>query len=146
MSRRPVGALVALLAVLSVVVSACGAAPSTPKAEAQEVVVKVSEFAFEPAEIRAKVGQPVRIVLQNDGTLLHDFSSDDAKVEVIKSAGAEHEAHDAQPSSTVPHVAADVGKQATLEFMPTEAGTYTFYCSVEGHKEAGMVGRLIVTE
>ena len=146
MFKRFTGAGMALFSVLSISMSACSSgAPSTSSQEVQEIVVKVSEFAFEPAEIEVKVGRPVRIVVENDGTLLHDFSSDDAKAEITKSEGAEHAAHDATPSSAALHVAAETGQQATLEFTPTEVGTYTFYCSVEGHRQSGMAGKLIVT-
>lgn len=31
-----------------------------------------------------------------------------------------------------------------MRFTPMEAGEYEFYCSVEGHREAGMKGKLIV--
>jgi uncharacterized cupredoxin-like copper-binding protein len=37
-----------------------------------------------------------------------------------------------------------MGQAGTLEFTPTKPGTYEFICTVPGHKEAGMVGALIV--
>ena len=36
------------------------------------------------------------------------------------------------------------GESGTLSFTPTEAGEYEFYCTVIGHREAGMVGTLTV--
>ncbi len=36
------------------------------------------------------------------------------------------------------------GKPAVALFTPTKPATYTFYCAVPGHKEAGMKGTLIV--
>ncbi len=44
------------------------------------------------------------------------------------------------------HVSADAGQSNKLVFTPSEAGEYEIYCSVEGHKEAGMVGKIIVKE
>ena len=43
------------------------------------------------------------------------------------------------------HVAAGAGGKGTLTFTPSKPGTYEFYCTVAGHKEAGMVGILTVT-
>jgi len=128
--------------VLAVILSACGSAtPATP--EVKEVVVKVNEYAFSPMETRAKAGQPMRIMLQNEGTLLHDMSSLDAMVEMMQAEGAGHDMGDIDNQMRM-HVAAEVGQMAMMEFTPTQAGTYEFFCSVEGHKEAGMVGKLIV--
>jgi len=42
------------------------------------------------------------------------------------------------------HVAADAGTQAIIEFTPEEAGEYTFYSTVEGHRQAGMEGTIVV--
>ncbi|HEY4690709.1 MAG TPA: cupredoxin domain-containing protein [Anaerolineae bacterium] len=143
MSQRSAIVAMAVLAMLSLVLSACGgsAAPATP--EVKEIVVKVTEFAFSPAEIRAKVGQPMRIMLQNDGAVLHDMSSIDAMVDMMQGEGASHDMGNTASQMKM-HVAAEASQKATLEFKPTQAGTYEFFCSVAGHKEAGMVGKLIV--
>jgi len=36
------------------------------------------------------------------------------------------------------------GGDSTTVTVNLPAGTYTFYCSVPGHKEAGMTGTLVV--
>jgi uncharacterized cupredoxin-like copper-binding protein len=38
------------------------------------------------------------------------------------------------------------GMGASVSFVPTKPGTFEFFCAVPGHKEAGMVGTLIVRE
>ena len=82
----------------------------------------------------------------NNGTLEHDFSI----IEFPTSGPSSSEGgmdHDMGEMAETPdlHVAAAVGQSATLEFTPSKAGTYEFFCTVAGHKEAGMVGTLVVT-
>jgi cytochrome c oxidase subunit II len=36
------------------------------------------------------------------------------------------------------------GQEETIQFVADKAGTFQFYCSVPGHKQAGMVGTLTV--
>jgi uncharacterized cupredoxin-like copper-binding protein len=54
--------------------------------------------------------------------------------------------HDMGEGSEEPelHVAAGPGQSATLDFTPSKPGTYEFWCTVPGHKEAGMRGTLVV--
>lgn len=149
MSSIALRARVVLLVSLALALAACGGAAPTPNAAAPKeplaITIGMAEFAFEPAEISASVGQPVKLALVNKGTLLHDFSSMDAKVEVMSmQEGAAHDMGDLESQMTM-HMAVDASTTETLEFTPTKAGTYEFYCSVEGHKAAGMVGKLIVT-
>jgi nitrite reductase (NO-forming) len=52
--------------------------------------------------------------------------------------------HDMAGMQTTMHAAIEAGQESTLEFKATQTGTYTFYCTIAGHREAGMTGKLIV--
>ena len=80
---------------------------------------------FEPARITVKSGTPVRLTLTNDGALDHDWVVDNLDGKTVR-------------------VDAKSKASATVEFTPTASGTYEFYCSVPGHREAGMKGTLVV--
>jgi uncharacterized cupredoxin-like copper-binding protein len=110
-------------------------------AEPQAItVVSTDDFVFDPDELTLTAGQPVVITLDNSGGAIeHDFASDEMPVSDVVEDGTAHEG-----DTTEVHVAADGGGSATLEFTPTEAGDYVFYCSVEGHREAGMEGTITV--
>jgi uncharacterized cupredoxin-like copper-binding protein len=104
---------------------------------------------FDPAALEVIADQPVKLTLQNNGALEHDFT-----VLHIPLAGkpVSHEeegemaGHDMSGMSEQPelHVVAPAGKSNLLEFAPAEPGQYEFYCTVPGHKDAGMVGTLTV--
>ena len=97
---------------------------ATPVAEgARRIEVAATSFEFDPDEITVTAGEDVAIVLSSDD-LLHDFTIDDIDV----------------------HVAADRGETAEGGLRADEAGEYTFYCTVAGHREAGMEGTLVVEE
>lgn len=90
---------------------------------AREIEVSASSFAFDPDEIEVAAGEDVAIVLTSTD-ILHDFTIDQLDA----------------------HVAADAGETATGGLRADEAGRYTFYCAVAGHREAGMEGTLVVEE
>ena len=79
-------------------------------------------FAFNQTEMRAKAGAVVALRLDNLDSFDHQFDIDELDV----------------------HAPVSAGKQAIALFTPARPGTYSFYCSVPGHREAGMVGTLIV--
>lgn len=87
------------------------------------VTVSAKEFAFEAKDIKVSAGQATAIVLKNTGAVEHDITIDDPAFKVK-----------AAPTKT---------DQATLT-IPT-AGTYTYYCSVPGHRQAGMEGSVTVS-
>jgi plastocyanin len=77
---------------------------------------------FDQPELRARVGQTVALRLENTDTQTHSFDIDAFDV------------HIPMPSSL----------PALALFTPSVPGTYTFYCRIPGHAEAGMKGTLIV--
>jgi len=83
--------------------------------------VSAKSFEFTPKEITVKAGEPVTIALKAQD-ILHDFTIDNPKV----------------------HVAASPGETGTGGLMIDKPGRYTFYCSVAGHRSAGMEGTVIV--
>jgi uncharacterized cupredoxin-like copper-binding protein len=93
----------------------------------QNITVKgTDQLRFQPATLTAKANAPIHLTLDDTGdALIHDF--------VIDNAGGKQFKIEAQPSG-----------KATGDFT-VPAGTYQFYCSQPGHKEAGMVGTLTVS-
>ncbi len=147
MSQIPTRYRASILAVVcTLLLAACGqsqSAASTP----QTLSVAAKEFAFAPAALSVRAGQPVTINLQNNGAVEHDWSVREIEISgEATSSGAPPSGHMMGGTGDEPklHVAAGIGGKGTLTFTPSKPGTYAFYCTVAGHKEAGMVGTLTV--
>jgi plastocyanin len=96
-------------------------------------------------------GPPTKLALAADtgGQLAYDKKSLSAKAGTVaiaftNASPIEHDVTVAQGASVVGATPTFIGgsKTATLTLKP---GTYTFYCSVPGHRQAGMEGTLTVT-
>lgn len=79
---------------------------------------------FEQAALHATVGETVALRFENPHAAPHAFRVDELGVDV----------------------AIAPGEQGLILFKPEQPGSYTFYCSVPGHREAGMLGRLVVEQ
>ena len=122
--RRP-STLLALLAG-ALILGACGddsdqGDAHAPSDDARAIEVVADDFAFEPSEITAEAGEELAVALTSVDTG-HDFTIDDLDF----------------------HVHADQGDTVTGGLVVDEPGTYTFYCSVPGHRSAGMEGTLTI--
>lgn len=96
---------------------------NTPVAPgARPIELSGSSYEFDPAEITIPAGEDLAIVLTATD-IEHDFTVEEFDT----------------------HVSAEAGETADGGLRAEEPGTYTFYCSVEGHREAGMEGTLTVT-
>jgi uncharacterized cupredoxin-like copper-binding protein len=137
----------ALAFALLALASACGGggrgtgAPATPVAPVDgELTVRAHEWGFDPEAIVLRQAEQVRIAFENDGTILHNFAVEDLVAGVVES------------KSTGPltagegdvFVGAEAGQGGVLVFVPQAPGSYTFYCTVQGHRDLGMVGVLTV--
>ena len=88
------------------------------------VTITATEFKFSPMSIEVPVGQKVTFTLNNTGQVDHDFT--------IPSTGFS--------------LVAKAGQSVTGDFTFDKSGALDFYCSVAGHKEAGMRGILTVVD
>jgi nitrite reductase (NO-forming) len=88
------------------------------------VSITASEFKFSPTSIQVAVGQKVTLTLQNSGAVEHDVT--------IPSAGFS--------------LLARAGQTATGDFTFDKPGVFDFFCSIPGHKDAGMKGSVTVVD
>ena len=105
---------------------------------------------YQPASLEITADLPVRLTLTNGDALEHDFSimaMPHTGEVIVDDAGSDLADHDMSELAEEPeiHVAAPAGGQGAIEFTPSTPGEYTYFCTVAGHKEAGMVGTLVVT-
>jgi uncharacterized cupredoxin-like copper-binding protein len=137
-----------LLIVLVAALAACGSAEPAPMPKT-ELSLTATDIAYDTSRLEAKAGQPVVLTLHNEGVLEHDFSiMEMPHAGEVMAEEAEHgTGHDMSGMTMDPeiHVASPVGESLAVEFTPTQPGEYEFFCTVAGHKEANMVGTLVVT-
>lgn len=126
----PASALIALKIGGEIQVAPTGGTPAAEEASpvtddaaaGASFEVHTVDISYDPKELTVPANTDVTITIINDGALQHDFHIDELGVASDLLNGGE--------STTV-----------TLNAAP---GTYEYYCSVTGHREAGMVGTLTV--
>jgi plastocyanin len=97
---------------------------SAPVSDGARVIAVTGEdFAFDPKRIEIAAGEEVAIEL-TAVDLEHDLVIDGVEA----------------------HIHADPGETTTGGLRISEPGTYTAYCSVPGHREAGMTATIVVTD
>lgn len=120
---------------------------AAPAPQKTEITLVANEFKFEPTSITVTVGQPVTLTIKNKGTMEHDFVIEKINLkDVVQQASSMDMGHDMAGMNYDLHVATMGGESNVITFTPVEAGTYDFFCTVKGHKEAGMTGTLVVTK
>ena len=120
--------------------------PGNPKKPARIIQVTMGEsdgkMLFVPARLEVKKGDQIKFVLRNNGALEHEFvlasTADNLKhaEEMKKNPDMAHE----EPNGK------EVEPKKTGEFIWkfTKAGEFEYACLIPGHREAGMVGTIIV--
>ena len=113
-----------VIAAVVVVVGALAVAAVTSASTSLSLTASKTKLAFNKKTLRAKHGT-VTLVMANPSGLPHAIA--------VEGHGVEKKGK-------------TVGKGKTSRVtVKLKRGTYTFYCPVDGHKAAGMKGKLIVS-
>lgn len=131
---RRVFVAIAVAAAAGLILAACGGSDNNSNtsmggheknapvhSSAREISMDASSFSFSPNEITIRAGEEVTIVMHSTGAF-HDFM-------------VQGKAH---------VVGANAGKTEMGGLRIDKPGTYKFWCSVPGHRSAGMEGTLVV--
>lgn len=112
-----------VLSLASLALTACGGGASASGGSPLNVTITATEFKYDPNTINASPGQTINLTVKNTGSVQHTWVLSTSNIKLT----------------------VDPGKTVTQSFTaPTTAGTYQFECDLAGHKEAGMIGQLIV--
>ena len=122
--RRLIGTSAAALGALAVIGVAGSQHALALQGSGTEFDISTEDIKFVPNELTIPANTEVKIKVTNKGVLQHDFHVD--KLDITSKLLNSGE------SDTV-----------TIKAAP---GTYDFWCTVPGHKEAGMTGTLTVVE
>jgi uncharacterized cupredoxin-like copper-binding protein len=122
--------------------TASAQAPATPSAQAPATPSA-------PAPARAGAGTPLKLAANPTGLLSFDSKQLSAKagsvtITFANGSPIEHNLTVAQGATVLTATPTFTGGSRTLT-IKLKPGTYTFYCSVPGHRQAGMEGTLKIS-
>jgi uncharacterized cupredoxin-like copper-binding protein len=120
--------------------------PGDPKKPARVVQVTMSEtdgkMIFTPEKIQVKKGEQVKFMLRNNGELEHEFilatTAENLKHGEAMKKNPDMEHDDPNGKRLAPK------KAGEIVWKFTKAGQFEYSCLIPGHREAGMVGTVVV--
>ncbi|HWV24015.1 MAG TPA: cupredoxin domain-containing protein [Thermomicrobiales bacterium] len=94
----------------------------SPAGDSTDIVIAAEDIQYDVTELTVPAKTDVKITVVNNGFIQHDFVIDELGVSI-------------GPLGS--------GERAEV-VINAEPGEYTYYCSVPGHRDAGMEGKIIV--
>jgi plastocyanin len=129
--RQTMSRLVIYGALLAGALALAGCGGSGDAAAAQNagpviVVQGLDTMRFSPDPINVKAGEPITITFKNAGVIAHDLITEgaDRNARLVNVGG---------------------GRQQSATFLASKPGTYNVVCVQPGHKEAGMVTKIVAS-
>jgi uncharacterized cupredoxin-like copper-binding protein len=101
-----------------------------------------SGMAFTPTRIQVRQGEQVQFVLRNGGELDHELVI--GTVEANRRHAEEMASHPDMGHEDPNAKRLGPKTSGVLRWQFTQAGTFEYACLIPGHREAGMVGTVVV--
>jgi nitrite reductase (NO-forming) len=132
--------LLTMLSVVALLITACGSAGTEQPAS------RVVEYTLDAQLIDGKMAY-VGVGGGIDGVvnpILSANAGDTVRVTLTSSDGIEHDISFPDFNATSEHVVGQ-GATVTLEFTVDKGGEFDYFCTIPGHREAGMAGKFKAT-
>lgn len=110
----------------------------------ETLTVEMQDVLFVPETLTIQAGDVVALMLENTGAIPHDFTIDRIDADHAYGEMVAVDGHNDHGDEYAMHHALDGGHGSEMRLRVHEPGEYEFWCTVPGHREAGMVGTLIV--
>lgn len=102
---------------------------------------QANELHFFPDELEFTAGQRYKLVLDNPSPQKHYFTAKDF---ADATWNQKIEAGNVEIKGAIHEVELKPGAVAEWVFVPIKSGNYQLRCSISGHTEAGMVGKIAI--
>jgi uncharacterized cupredoxin-like copper-binding protein len=110
----------------------------------QTITVTLEEYKFVPDKMTFKIGQPYKLVLKNSGKEKHYYTSVDffksIALRKVQTKDGEVKANYLTAIEVYPD------KEIEVFFVPIKAGNFELICTIEGHPEKGMIGKITIED
>lgn len=117
--------------------------PGDPKKVSRTIeVVLGDDMRFTPSAIDVKAGETIRFFVRNSGKVDHEMVL--GQLDDLKAHAKEMQANPGMVHKEPNQVYLKPGQRGGMVWQFTQAGTVDFACTVPGHLEAGMVGKVNV--
>jgi uncharacterized cupredoxin-like copper-binding protein len=121
-----------------------GIAGNAKRAKRTIEISMLDTMRFSPEKIETKQGETIRFVIKNTGQVLHEFvigtqkENEEHAALMVKFPTMEH---------SEPYMAhVPPGKTGEIIWTFNKPGDFDFACLIAGHYQAGMIGKIKVTE
>ena len=119
--------------------------PGNPAKISRTVAIDMNDsMRFTPAKITVQRGETIKFVATNGGKLKHEMVL--GSIKELKEHAELMRKFPEMEHNDPNQLAVDPGKTGELVWQFTKAGTFDFACLQPGHFEAGMKGKVAVTE
>lgn len=111
-----------------------------------EVAIELDDNNYEPSNLTFRLGKPYKLLLKNRGGASHDmvggsfFDKDVIALYMINSKVGRVTADDVSSIYIRPK------NDTEIWFVPIRKGSFSFFCSLPGHREAGMEGEIRIVD
>lgn len=131
----------------AVLLAGCG--DETAATSTELAITGTDDLTFEPDTVAVPAGREITVELTSEESVEHDLVIAGAAVHGTTGddGGSDHDTDEhATDGDDLRLAHAEPGKTVTAAFTIDEPGDYELYCSVPGHRSAGMTGELTVVD